>query len=51
VFLISDVFSSTKSEKKAEQVLPGSRGWGAGGAQTMYTHVSKYKNNKIKGKK
>jgi hypothetical protein len=32
--------------------LPGSRGLGGGGevAQTMYTHVIKYKNYKIKGK-
>jgi hypothetical protein len=35
------VFSSTKSEKKAEQVLPGSMGLGGRGAvvQTMYAHV------------
>jgi hypothetical protein len=44
------VFSSTKLEKRAEQVLPGSegvgmeiRGQGQGGeiAQTMYTHMNK----------
>jgi hypothetical protein len=35
-------FSSTKLEKRAEQVLPGSKG-GQGGemAQTMYAHVNK----------
>jgi hypothetical protein len=55
------VFSSTKSKNKtAEQVLPGS-GEGVGElgegrrmeavARTMYTHVSKCKNDKIKGKK
>jgi hypothetical protein len=53
-FLLSPVFSSTKSEnKRVEQVLPR-RVWGlAGGkvAQTMYTHVSKCKNDKIKGEK
>jgi hypothetical protein len=38
-------------EKRAEQVLPGN--WGERGsagkevAQTMYTHVSKFKNDKI----
>jgi hypothetical protein len=41
------VFSSTKLEKRAEQVLPGSEGkegWGGQGgemAQTMYAHVNK----------
>jgi hypothetical protein len=46
VLLSLKVFSSTKLEKRAEQVLPGN--WGVGGtggwgevAQTMYTHVSK----------
>jgi hypothetical protein len=36
-----------------EQVLPGSGGEvaGSGVAQIMCTHVSKYKNNKIKGEK
>jgi hypothetical protein len=51
VFLIiSYVFSSTRSEnKRAEQVLPGSwRSGGVGGGGTMYTYISKYKNNKIK---
>jgi hypothetical protein len=43
---LSYVFSSTKSEKRAEQILPGR--WGGG---TMYTHVSKCKNDKIKGEK
>jgi hypothetical protein len=45
-------------EKRAEQVLTRSRGWrwgltevGGEVAQTMYTHVSKCKNNKIKGEK
>jgi hypothetical protein len=43
-------------EKRAEQVFPGSGGEGRGRfggcgevAQTMYTHVSKCKNDKIKG--
>jgi hypothetical protein len=54
-----------KRGKRVEQVLPGSvgEGWGCGGvrrgggvwegevAQTMYTHVSKCKNDKIKGEK
>jgi hypothetical protein len=48
-FLLSQVFSSTKP-KRAEQVVPGN---GVGGwrevAQTMYTHVSKCKIDKIKG--
>jgi hypothetical protein len=54
IFLITSYdFSSTKSEnKRMEQVLPGSRGrWMAGVgdvAQTMYMHVSKCKNDKIK---
>jgi hypothetical protein len=57
VFLIiSYVFSSTKSEKRAEQVLPASRGLGSGRsggkrAQTMYADVSKCKKDKIKGEK
>jgi hypothetical protein len=46
----SYVFSSTKLEIRAEQILPGSEGGGGnregrgvGGemAQTMYTHVNK----------
>jgi hypothetical protein len=48
VFLIIPyVFSSTKLEKRAEQVLPGSEGVGGEGesggeiAQTMYTHMNK----------
>jgi hypothetical protein len=53
VFLIiAYVFSSTKLEKRAEQVLPGSEGdWGRGRgqesgggremAQTMYAHMNK----------
>jgi hypothetical protein len=52
VFLIiAYVFSSTKLEKKAEQVLPrseesgeekgGGRGQGGEMAQTMYTHMNK----------
>jgi hypothetical protein len=51
-FLLSLVFSSTKLEKRAEQVLPGrERGGGRGEeqggkvAQTMYTHMNKYINN------
>jgi hypothetical protein len=36
---------STKSEKRAEQVLPGS---GGGEPQKMYTHVGKYKKYIIK---
>jgi hypothetical protein len=61
VFLIiSYVFSSTKSEnKRVEQILPRSRDGGVGReerrrgevAQTMYTHVSKCKNGKIKESK
>jgi hypothetical protein len=52
VFLIiSCVFSSTKLEnKRVEQVLPRI-GRGVEMAQTMYTHVSKYKNDKIKNKR
>jgi hypothetical protein len=48
VYLISYVFSSTKSEnKRAEQFLPRSS---VGGkvAQKMYTHVSKCEKDKIK---
>jgi hypothetical protein len=47
VFLIiAYVFSSTKLENnRVEQILPGSGGVGV--AQTMYTHVSKCKNDKI----
>jgi hypothetical protein len=48
VFLIiSYIYSSTKLEKRAEQVLPGSEGgWSEGGqggemAQTTYTHMNK----------
>jgi hypothetical protein len=59
VFLITSyVFSSTKFEKKTEQVLPGSKGVGGrrtgGGVQggemteTMYTHMNKCINNKKK---
>jgi hypothetical protein len=59
-FLLSiNVFSSTKLEKWAEQVLPGSEGEGADGtgkvggevAKIMYTHIRKCKNDKMKGKK
>jgi hypothetical protein len=52
LLIISYVFSSTKSEnKRTEQVLPGSRGMGrVEVAQTMYTYVSKCKNNKNKNK-
>jgi hypothetical protein len=37
------VFSSTKLEKRAEQVLPGSKGREQGGemAQKMYAHANK----------
>jgi hypothetical protein len=56
VFLIiAYVFSSTKSEKRVEQVLPESRGLGGvegvNVAQTIHTHVSKCKNDKRKGEK
>jgi hypothetical protein len=43
-FLSSHVFSSTKLEKSVEQVLPGSMGREEV-AQTMYTHLSKCKND------
>jgi hypothetical protein len=46
--------SSTKSEKRVKQVLARSGGWGVGRgkvSQTMYTHVSKCKNDKIKESK
>jgi hypothetical protein len=54
--IISCVFSSTKLEKRAEQVLSGSEGgagkeWGREGgemAQTMYAHMNKWINNKRK---
>jgi hypothetical protein len=42
---------STKLEKRAEQVLPGRGGGRWGVALAMYTHVSKCKNDKIKGGK
>jgi hypothetical protein len=51
IFLIvAYVYSSTKLEKRAEQFLPGSKGWeGEGGGrgqrgemiQTMYVHKNK----------
>jgi hypothetical protein len=48
VFLIAYVFSSTKLEKRAEHILPGSKvgggkGRGQGGEMvpTMYAHVNK----------
>jgi hypothetical protein len=45
------VFSSTKSEnKRVEQVLPRRR-LGVGRVYTMYTYVSKCKNDKIKERK
>jgi hypothetical protein len=47
-FLLSYVFSSTKLEKRVEHVLPGSVGGGGEVAQTMYTHISKCKNDKRK---
>jgi hypothetical protein len=37
--------------ESAQQVLPRSRGVWEEVAQTMYTHVSKGKNDKIKGEK
>jgi hypothetical protein len=48
-FLLLLVFSSTKLKIRAEQVLPGSRGWrgeragrwGGEMAQTIYVHVNK----------
>jgi hypothetical protein len=48
VFLISYVFSSRKLENK--RVERTAWEWGKGGevAQTMYAHVSKCKNDKIK---
>jgi hypothetical protein len=43
------VFSSRKWEqKRVEQVLPGSGGWGAELSQIIYTHVSRCTNDKIK---
>jgi 5S rRNA maturation endonuclease (ribonuclease M5) len=36
-------------KKRVKQVLPGSGGLGREVAQTMYTYVSKCKNNKIEG--
>jgi hypothetical protein len=42
VFLISYIFSSTKLEKRAEQVLPGSEeGWGMGrgGEMAQCIHI------------
>jgi hypothetical protein len=40
-------------EKRTEQILPGSGDGGKGGevAQTMYTHLSKCENDKIKREK
>jgi hypothetical protein len=38
-------------EKRAKQGLPGSGGLGEEMVQTMYTHVRKCKNNKIKVEK
>jgi hypothetical protein len=35
------VFSSTKSEIRAEQVLPGSGGGGTEMTQIIYAHVNK----------
>jgi hypothetical protein len=54
-YVLCFLFKKIK-HKRAEQVLPGKEGvegeWaGGGGAQTMYIHVSKYKNNKVEGKK
>jgi hypothetical protein len=45
-FLLSHVFSSTKLENKKVEQVPGSQG-----GQTMYTHVSECKNDKIKRKR
>jgi hypothetical protein len=52
--IIAYILSSTKLEKRAEQVLPGSeggggrgKGWGQGEmAQTMYTYMNKLINKK-----
>jgi hypothetical protein len=51
--IISYVFFLTKSENNwLKQVLTRSGGWRSGEvAQTMYTHVSKCKNDKIKERK
>jgi hypothetical protein len=50
VFLIiSYVFSLTKSENK--RVLSGKGGWGEEVAQTVYSHVSKRKKDKLKERK
>jgi hypothetical protein len=45
--IVSYVFSSMKSEKRAEQVLPGC---GVCVAQIIYTLVTKCKNNNNKKK-
>jgi hypothetical protein len=52
-FLLSYIFSSTKLEKRTEQVLPGSeKGWEEKReewgevAQTMYVHMNKFINKK-----
>jgi hypothetical protein len=57
-FLLSYIFSSTKLEKRAEQVLLGSGGDGGGGAggwgggeRGGTNNVSKCKNDKINGGK
>jgi hypothetical protein len=41
---------SLQQNWRVEQVLPGRGGWRRGG-KTMYTHVSKCKNDKIKGER
>jgi hypothetical protein len=48
---MSYVFSSTKSEKRAEHDLPVWGGLWGEVAQTMYIHVSRCKNNKIEGER
>jgi hypothetical protein len=51
VFLVTScIFFSTKLEnKRGEQVIPATEeGCEEEGDQTMYTNVSKYKNDKIK---
>jgi hypothetical protein len=41
-------FITNNKRKKSRKLFPGGQGEVA---QTMYTHVSKYKNDKIKGEK
>jgi hypothetical protein len=48
-FLLS-MFSLQQNQRTRGRMEAGGQGWGEV-AQTMYTHVSKCKNNKIKGEK